>query len=150
MNAILRKVEELGLNASGHIMKFSGCTWYKIEFGKEKSNLEALSKKGEPHERNPCAPSSEEQPPEETSRQADCTSKEAWNLARKYASSSRRQLRFILLWRRQRHRRSCACYRFGSFNAQCWARRIELRYNGYFEKVQKPHMRLAATGVQCK
>ena len=25
--------------------KFSGCTWYKTEFGKEKGNLEALSKK---------------------------------------------------------------------------------------------------------
>ena len=30
---------------AGHIMKFSGCTWYKIEFGKEKGNLEALSEK---------------------------------------------------------------------------------------------------------
>ena len=29
----------------GTHLKFSGCTWYKIEFGKEKGNLEALSKK---------------------------------------------------------------------------------------------------------
>ena len=29
---------------------------------------------------------------------------------------------FILLWRRQRHRRSYVCCWFGSFNAQCWAR----------------------------
>ena len=60
-----------------------------------KGNLEALSKKGEPHERNPCAPSLEEPPPEETSRQADCPSKEAWNLARKYASLSRK-LNYVL------------------------------------------------------
>ena len=46
------------------------------------------------------------------------------------------KLRFILLWRRQRHRRSYVYCVFGSFNAQCWARRLELRYNGYFEKVQ--------------
>ena len=65
--------------------------------------------------------------PEETSRQADCTSKVAWTLARKCASSSRRQLRFILLRRRQKHRRSYVWYGFGSFNAQCWARRFELR-----------------------
>ena len=44
--SILRKVEELRLNAStGHTMKYSGCTWHKIEYGKEKDNLEALSKK---------------------------------------------------------------------------------------------------------
>ena len=43
--------------------------------------------KGEPHERNPCAPGFEEQPLEETSRQAGCTSKAAWNLAGKHASS---------------------------------------------------------------
>ena len=29
----------------GTHLKFSGCTWYKIEFGKERGNLEALSKK---------------------------------------------------------------------------------------------------------
>ena len=46
MNSILRKVEELGLNASaGSHLKFSGCTWYETEFGKEKGSLEALSKK---------------------------------------------------------------------------------------------------------
>ena len=45
--------------SAGHTRKFTGCTWYKIEFGKEEGNLEALSKKGEFHERNPCAPSFE-------------------------------------------------------------------------------------------
>ena len=46
MNSILRKVEELELNAS------AGYTWNspdahgtKLKFGKEKGNLEALSKK---------------------------------------------------------------------------------------------------------
>ena len=37
-------------------------------------------------------------------------------------AQSRRQPRFILLWRRQRHRRSYVWYGFGSFNAQCWAK----------------------------
>ena len=55
--------------------------------------------------------------------------------------------RFILLWRRQRHRRSYVCKGFGSFSAQYWARRFELRFNGYFEKVQKTHKRLTATGA---
>ena len=32
------------------------------------------------------------------------------------------KLRFILLWRRQRHRISYVCYGFGSFSAQCWAK----------------------------
>ena len=88
MNSILRKVEELGLNASaGHTRKFSGCTWCKTDFGKEKRQSGGTIQKCERHERNPCAPLFEEQPPEETSRQADCTSKVAWNSARKYASS---------------------------------------------------------------
>ena len=70
-----------------------------------------------------------------------------WNLARKDASSKPNiKLRFILLWRRQKHRRSYVYCAFGSFNAQSCARRFELRYNGYFEEVQKPHMRLTATG----
>ena len=54
-----------------------------------------IIQKCEPHERNPCAPSFEEQPPEETSRQADCDSKVARNLARNYASSSR-TLNYVL------------------------------------------------------
>ena len=88
-NSIPRKVEELGLNASaGHTRKCSGCTWYKIEFRKERQSG-GIVQEGEHHERNPCAPGFEEQPPEETSRRAGCTSKVAWNLARNYASSSR-------------------------------------------------------------
>ena len=100
----------------------------KLNSGKKRQSG-GIIQKGEPHERNPCAPDFQEQPPEETSRQAGCTSKVAWNLARNYASSSRRQLRFILLWRRQRHISAYVCCGFGSFSAQCWARRIELRYN---------------------
>ena len=52
-----------------------------------KNQSGGIIQKGEPHERNPCAPGFEEQPFEETSRQAICASKIAWNLARKYASS---------------------------------------------------------------
>ena len=119
----------------------------KLNSGKKKGQSGGIIQKCELHERNPCALSSEEQPPEETWGQAGCTSKVAWNLARKYASSKPNvQLRFILLWMRQRHRRWYVYCVFGSFNAQCWTRRFELRYNGYFETVQKPHMRLTATG----
>ena len=55
MNSLPRKVEELGLNASaGHIMKFSGCTWYETKIRVvKKGNLEASSKKSEPHQRKP-------------------------------------------------------------------------------------------------
>ena len=45
-NSILRKARELGLNApAGHTMKFLGCICYETKFGKEKGNLEELSKK---------------------------------------------------------------------------------------------------------
>ena len=56
-----------------------------------------IIQKGEPHERNPCAPGFEEQPPEETSREADCASKAAWNFARKNAHAE--QERFKLRWK---------------------------------------------------
>ena len=52
--AIFRKVEELGLNASaGHIWNSQDAPGTKLKFGKEKGNLEALSKRS--HERNPHA-----------------------------------------------------------------------------------------------
>ena len=57
-----------------------------------------IIQKGEPHERNPCVPDFGERPPEETSWQAECDSKAAWNLARKDASLSRTcKLRFNFL-----------------------------------------------------
>ena len=74
-------------------MKFSGCTWYGIEFGKEKGETGGIiQKKSEPHGRNPCAPGFEERTPEETSRQADCDSKVAWNLAKKNAQCGAREI----------------------------------------------------------
>ena len=46
MNSILRKVQDFGFeHGGGPHLRFSGCTWYKVEFGKEKTNLEALSRK---------------------------------------------------------------------------------------------------------
>ena len=93
----------------------------KLNLGKKKGQSGGIIQKGELHERNPCAPSSEEQPPEETSLQADCVSKVAWNLARKYASPSR-TLNYILFsceGARDTERRSYVYCVFGSFNAQC-------------------------------
>ena len=55
----------------------------KTKIRERKGQSGGVIHKVELHWRNPCAPSSEEQPPEETSRQADCDSKAAWNLARK-------------------------------------------------------------------
>ena len=55
-----------------------------------------IIQKGEPHERNPCAPGFEEWTPEGASRQADCDSKIAWNLARKTHNAE--QGRFKLRW----------------------------------------------------
>ena len=66
-------------------------------------------------------------------------------------AQSRRQLRFILLWRRQKHRRSNVCYGFGSFNAQCWAKEIWAQIQWILWQGSKAHERLTATGaVQIK
>ena len=89
MNSIPRKIEELGLNASADTPEDSqDAPGTKLNSGKRRQSG-SIIQKDEPHERNPCAPSFEEQQPEETSRQASCSSKEAWKLARKYKSSSR-------------------------------------------------------------
>ena len=70
--SILQKVGTKGPNASArHTVKFSGGT------GKEKGHLEELSKKCEPHERNPCAPRFEERSHGETSRQESWARKAA-------------------------------------------------------------------------
>ena len=94
MNSILRKVEELGLNAlAGNTWKSQNAPGTKLNSGKKKKGLSGgIIPKGEPHERNPCAPGFEEQPPEETSRQADRDSKVAWNLAIKCTMLSKRDL----------------------------------------------------------
>ena len=48
-----------------------------------------IIQKGEPHELNPCAPGFEEQPPEETSRQAFLYQQSSAEFGEKYVSSSR-------------------------------------------------------------
>ena len=105
---------------------------------------------GEPHERNPCAPGFEEQPPEETSRQAGCTSKVAWNLGRKiWKLKAEDNATFYISCgkkRRQRHRRSFFCYGFGSFNAQCWAMDILAQIQWILWEGPKRHKRLTAIG----
>ena len=117
----------------GHTRKFTGCTWYKIEFGKEEGNLEALSKKvnfmteilARPVLRTTTRGAS---------RQADCTSNIAWNLARKYASSKPRTITFCSLVKASETQK-IVCL-FWIRELQCLARKIELRYTGYFEEVQ--------------
>ena len=107
MNFVLWKAGEFGLNASaGHTMKFSGRTGTKLKFGKEKGNLEAVSKKVNLVSEILARPV----------RRNNHTSKAAWNLARKYASSKPKiKLRFILFWKKG----GGVCCGFGSFNARC-------------------------------
>ena len=81
MNSILRKARELGLNASaGHTMKFLGCTWYETKFGKEKGQSGGIIQK----RRTSWAKSLRAWFwGTNTSRQADCDCKVAWNLENK-------------------------------------------------------------------
>ena len=82
--SILRKAGQVRLNASaGHTIKFSGRTLYEIRIRERKGPSRGVIKKGEPHDRTPCAPKFEEGTPEETSRQEDRARKAAWDLARK-------------------------------------------------------------------
>ena len=70
-NSIPQKVEELGLKASaGHTWNSQDAPGTKHNSGKKKAIWRH-------HERNPCAPGFEELPPQETSWQADCSSKVA-------------------------------------------------------------------------
>ena len=72
------------LNASaGHALKFSGRTWYEVQNRERKGPSRGVIQKGDPHERNLCAPKFEERTPEKTSRQEEFARKAAWNLARK-------------------------------------------------------------------
>ena len=127
-------------------LKFSGCTWYKFNSGREKGNLEALSKKvnlmseilARPGRRNTWGNLM-------TSRLFQQCRVEFGEKICKLKPNMK--LRFILLWRRQRHSSAYVYCEFGSFNAQCWARRIELRYNGYFEKVQNTMSDLPRPGA---
>ena len=102
MNSILRKAGDLGLEASaGHTMKHSGYIWYKIKIREEKGQSGGTVQKGEFCERNPRPPGFEERTLQDTSRQADCNSKAAWNLARKTCKlkAEDKSYVFILLWK---------------------------------------------------
>ena len=52
-----RKAGQTRLNASaGHTIKFSRRAWYAIQIWEIKGPSRGVIQKGEPHERNPCAP----------------------------------------------------------------------------------------------
>ena len=115
--SILWKAGQTRLNASaGHTIKFSGRTWCEIQIRERKGPSRGVIQKGEPHERNPCAPKFEEATSEETSRQEEYARKAAWNLARNICSRPRTKLRSILLWKikstgasPQNHSRTYVC-----------------------------------------
>ena len=55
--SILRKAGQTRLNASaGHAKKFSGRTCNEVQIREGKGPSRGVIQKGEPHERNPCAP----------------------------------------------------------------------------------------------
>ena len=66
---------------------------YETKIRERKEQSGGIIPKGAPNERNLCAPGFEEWTPEETSRQADCDSKEAWNLARKMHNAEKERLK---------------------------------------------------------
>ena len=70
-------MNSIGIEHFGH-KKFSRCTWYKIEFGKETNFARPFLRKNPPEERG-------------------CTSKVAWNLARKLAKLNRTEARSLLV-----------------------------------------------------
>ena len=128
----------------GTHQKFSGCTWYKKSVRKGQSG--GIIQKGEPHERNPCALVFEEQPFEETSRQADCTVVFGQKICKLKLNI---KLRFILC-EGARHRRSYVWYGFGSFDAQCWAKEIWAQIQWIlWEGPKTPHATHRDRG-QCK
>ena len=116
--SILRKAGQVRLNApAGHTIKFSGRTWYEIRIRERKGPSRGVIQKGEPYERNPCAPRFEERTPEETSRQEGCAGKAAWNLAIKISKLkaddratfySHVEIKALVL-SLQKHRRSNVC-----------------------------------------
>ena len=129
-------------------LKLSGCTWYKIEVGKEKGILEALSKKvnlmseilarlflRRNHQRKP----------------HDKQGKVAWKLARKtWKLKAEDKATFYSPVERKGARdtedRTFIVYS-GASTHNAEQRRIELRYNGYFEKVQNSTCDLPRPGA---
>ena len=84
MNSISRKAVELGLNASaGHTLKFSGRTWYETKIRERKRVIWRHYPKTWTSWAKSLRVRFWGLTPEETSRQADCASKPARNLARK-------------------------------------------------------------------
>ena len=111
----------------GTHLKFSRYKWYKIIFDEEKDNLVTVFKK-----RISWAKSLRDRFGGTILWRNLRTSEKMCKL------KSNIKVRFIFLWRRQRHRRAYVYCVFGSFHTQYWERRFVLRYNKYFEKVQNP------------
>ena len=105
-----------------------------------------IIQKGEPHGRNPCAPSSEGHPPEETSRQADCTSKVVWNLARTYASSKPKTTTFYSLVKAPETLKTLCLLWILELQCTMLSKEIWAQIQWILWEGPKPHMRLAATG----
>ena len=143
------------LNASaGHTIKFSGRTWYEIQIRERKGPSQGVIQKGEPHERNPCAPKSEERTLEETSRQEECARKGAWDLARKiHKFKAEDETMYYSLVEiegtgasLQKHRRAYVCGWFGSFNAHAEQEGFKLKRNGNFGRSRTSTTIVTANG----
>ena len=132
--SILRKAGQTRLDASaGHAKKFSGRTLYEIPIRERKGPSRGVIQKGEPHERNPCAPKFEERTPEETSRQEECARKAAWNLARNiYKLKNVDKATFYIpgQWKLKapvlvsQNRKNVCLWLIRELQCACWARRF--------------------------
>ena len=92
------KIGQPRSNASaGNTIKFSGRSWYEIQFREWKVPSQSVIQKGEFHERNPCAPKFEERTLEETSRQEECARKAAWILRKIFKLKSKDKTTFYSL-----------------------------------------------------
>ena len=135
----------------GTHLKFSGCTWYKVEFLKKKKKViwwpYSKKKKGEPRERNPCAPDFEDQPPKETNFTTRFFfSKKSVEFGENICSVKAEDNYVPFSCEGARDTEDCMfVLDSGASMHNAEQRRIELRYSGYFE-VQKHHMRLTAAG----
>ena len=143
MNNILRKVEELGLNASaGHIWNFQDAPGTKSEFGIEKDHRRAISKKVNLMSEilaRPVLRNNHMRKPHDK-QIVPAKSKVAWNLARKYASSSR-TLNYVLF--------SCEGAR-DTEGAQMLSKENRAQIQWILWESPKHHKRLTATRDSAK
>ena len=105
-----------------------------------------IIQKGEPHERNPCAPCFEKKHLRKPHDKQICTNKVAWNLARKFASSKPKTTTFYSLVNAPETQKNVCLVWIREFlctmlSRENWAQTQWIHWEG-----PKHHERLTATG----